>query len=84
MNLGRQMAGRRELAGSGPGGGAFFWTELGLLRLNFRLLTVAWKQTGFCRVIVGGSVGVKKKEHPTKDEEAAMLPIIQSLRYPSF
>ena len=84
LNLGRQMAGRRELAGSGPRGGAFFWTELGLLRLNFRLLTVAWKQTGFCRMIVGGSVGGKKKENPTKDQEAAMLPIIQSWRYPSF
>ena len=66
LNLGRQMAGRRELAGSGPRGGAFFWTELGLLRLNFRLLTVAWKQTGFCRMIVGGSVGVKKRKTQQK------------------
>ena len=66
LNLGRQMAGRRELAGSGPRGGAFFWTELGLLRLNFRLLTVAWKQTGSCRMIVGGSVGVKKRKTQQK------------------
>ena len=61
LNLGRQMAGRRDLAGSGPRGGAFFWTELGLLRLNFRLLTVAWKQTVFFRMM-----GVKKRKTQQK------------------